>query len=406
MLSSPEFILSNFLKKSYYYIDMGWLQAFLSSRSIKMAAKWSLFVPLIIATMVSIAFGQTTIALCGTVTDASGSPLSGVTIKLQKTGLTALSQGDGTYCIISTAGVARPSADAAIRRNCFIKGKKLVVSLINGDRFAARLFDLRGRTLWEGRETAPVGGIRELTLPLDRIAPQSGMLSVIVGPSHYAFTFARCDRGSFVFCRAKAQSVQNAALSKAAAPEALPILDTLVATGSGYAMNNKIRSYVYTFLDTIDFALGEPDSFSEARQQIYHRINDYRGTLGLKRLIRAKNKEACVDTQSQMDFTSNTAHSAFGHCKESAQNECPGWNGTNVLKIADNIVTSCMQMMWDEGPPPAGTPCGGSTTCYQQHGHYINMTNTAYLKMACGFYCKVSETTVVRDTMWAAQDFF
>lgn len=371
-----------------------------------MAAKWSVFVPIIITAMVSIASGQTSIALCGTVTDASGSPLSGVTVKLQKTGLTALSQGDGTYCIISTAGVVRPSADAAARRNCFIKGKKLVVSLISGDRFNARLFDLRGRTLWESRETAMGGGIRELTLPLDRIAPQSGMLSVSVGPSRYAFTFARCDRGSFVFCRAKAQSGQNAALSKAAAPEALPILDTLVATGSGFAMNNKIRSYVYIFIDTIDFALGEQDSFSEARQQIYHRVNDYRGTLSLKRLIRNKAKETCVDTQAQMDYASGTAHSAFGHCRESAQNECPGWTGTNVLKIADNIVTSCMQMMWDEGPPPAGTPCGSGTTCYQQHGHYINMTNTAYSKMACGFYCKVSETTAVRDTMCATQDFF
>jgi hypothetical protein len=92
-----------------------------------------------------------------------------------------------------------------------------------------------------------------------------------------------------------------------------------------------------------------------------------------------------------MDYTSNTAHSAFGHCKEGAQNECPGWNGSNMLLVANTILTSCMQMMWDEGP---GTP-------YSAHGHYINMTNTAYSKMACGFYYNAAA-----KTMWAAQDFF
>jgi uncharacterized protein YkwD len=50
-----------------------------------------------------------------------------------------------------------------------------------------------------------------------------------------------------------------------------------------------------------------------------------------------------------------------------------------------------MQMMWDEGP---GTP-------YSAHGHYINMTNTAYSRIACGFYYDRTA-----KTMWAAQDFF
>jgi hypothetical protein len=217
----------------------------------------------------------------------------------------------------------------------------------------------------------------------------------------YAFRFAGCGRGSFAFSQVKAPGAPQD-LAKSDAPEGtLPILDTLVATGQGYTMNNKIRSYVYTFVDTIDFALGEADSFSEARQQIVHRVNDYRATLSLKRLMRNRSMDACVDTQAQMDYASGVAHSAFGHCKESAQDECPGWTGSNMLLVANTIIISCMQMMWDEGAPLAGTPCGGGTACYSQHGHYINMTNTDYSSMACGFYYNVAA-----KTMCGTQDFF
>jgi hypothetical protein len=47
--------------------------------------------------------------------------------------------------------------------------------------------------------------------------------------------------------------------------------------------------------------------------------------------------------------------------------------------------------MFNEGPPPTN-PCTGS--CYRQHGHYINMTNTRYTRVACGF-----------DGNWAVQNF-
>ena len=43
----------------------------------------------------------------------------------------------------------------------------------------------------------------------------------------------------------------------------------------------------------------------------------------------------------------------------------------------------------DDGP---GEP-------YSEHGHYINMTNTAYTEVACGFY------TTPDGAVWAVQDF-
>jgi hypothetical protein len=142
----------------------------------------------------------------------------------------------------------------------------------------------------------------------------------------------------------------------------------------------------------MDFWLGENDQYSEARQQCLHRINFYRGTVGMGPLTRRKDKESCVDGQAQSDCATNTAHGAFGNCSESAQNECPRYS--SVL----NIYTNCLQYMWDEGPPPVGEPCDYPSACYTAHGHYINMTNTSYKGAACGFY--------VGSTTWGAQDFW
>ena len=199
---------------------------------------------------------------------------------------------------------------------------------------------------------------------------QTGLLLVSIGTIQYTFKFTKVGNGAFAFSKENTP-VTNPVLHKhLEIAGTFPILDTLTATGHGFAMNNTICSYVYSFVDSIDFALGEPDSLSEARQQIVHRVNDYRATLGMKRLIRAKAQESCVDTEAQMDYANNKAHSAFGHCKEFAQNECPGWSGTKMLTIADNIITGCLQSMWDEGP---GTP-------YSAHDHYINMSTPRLLE--------------------------
>ena len=52
-------------------------------------------------------------------------------------------------------------------------------------------------------------------------------------------------------------------------------------------------------------------------------------------------------------------------------------------------------MMFDEGPPPV-EPCEGQ--CYQDHGHYINMTGD-FTRVACGQY-------VAGDEIWSVQNFF
>jgi hypothetical protein len=113
-------------------------------------------------------------------------------------------------------------------------------------------------------------------------------------------------------------------------------------------------------------------------------INAYRATIGRAPLARWTAAESCAEDQGFADAATQTAHSAFGQCGEWAQNECPGWPGPSDVMIAN-----CLAAMWSEGP--------GSN--FATHGHYINMANGGYTKVACGF-------AVLPDgKVWAVQDF-
>ncbi len=125
------------------------------------------------------------------------------------------------------------------------------------------------------------------------------------------------------------------------------------------------------------------DNLSPWRVDCVEKINEFRATEGLPPLDRWKSGESCADDEARQDAASGMAHGAFPQCEESAQNECPGWSSL------DDIIDGCLQMMWDEGP---GEP-------YSEHGHYINMSNTAYTEVACGFH------TTDSDAVWAIQNF-
>jgi hypothetical protein len=200
---------------------------------------------------------------------------------------------------------------------------------------------------------------------------QAGILSVTIGKDRFLFRFVNIGHLNVAHLKT-APGLRGSSLAKTAAAA---VLDTLRAI-SGV---NSIKLFVYTFVDTMDFWVGGSDPYTEYRQQCMHRINYYRSSVGLGMLTRNLAKEACADSQCQSDAAGGIAHGAFGKCGESAQDECPGWG--SLL----SIVTGCLQQMWDEGPGPSGTPCGGGTACYQQHGHYINMTGP-YASVACGFF--------------------
>jgi hypothetical protein len=113
-------------------------------------------------------------------------------------------------------------------------------------------------------------------------------------------------------------------------------------------------------------------------------INGYRASIGRPPLARWTEKEACAEDQGFADAESGRPHSAFGQCTEWAQNECPNWPGP-----PEQMIDDCLAMMWAEGP---GEP-------YSEHGHYINMANPGYTKVACGF------AVLSNGRVWAIQNF-
>ena len=116
------------------------------------------------------------------------------------------------------------------------------------------------------------------------------------------------------------------------------------------------------------------------------RINQFRAECQcLPPLERWTEGEDCADEQAEYDST-RSPHAGFSDriCDGgNAQNECPGW------RSIDTIIGGCLQSMWDEGP---GEP-------FSEHGHYINMSNTRYSRVACGFF------TTPDGRIWSVQNF-
>ena len=120
-------------------------------------------------------------------------------------------------------------------------------------------------------------------------------------------------------------------------------------------------------------------NLDDLRQNCLSVINQYRASIGRPALTLRTSSSSCLDGQAAADAASGFAHSAFGKCGESAQDVCPGWDGSPA-----SSQPGCLKMMWDEGP-------GG--------GHYENMSNADYKEVACGF-------APVGNGYWMTQDFY
>ncbi len=149
--------------------------------------------------------------------------------------------------------------------------------------------------------------------------------------------------------------------------------------------------------------LAAPPSTGDIRQDCVNRVNQFRTTCAcLKPLARWTAGEACADMDAQYDAMKMVGHAGAmaNICNwGQAQDECPG-DPSNQY-----VIDMCLQQMWSEGPPPAGTTiaqCESAQmiqTCYEAHGHFINMSNPAVNQVACGFY------TTSTGAVWAAQNF-
>jgi hypothetical protein len=137
-----------------------------------------------------------------------------------------------------------------------------------------------------------------------------------------------------------------------------------------------------------------PESTGDPQHDCVARINQFRvQCMCLPALARWTGGEACADQHAEYDST-RSAHAGFSDdiCepRSFAQNECPGWSSV------EDVIEGCLQRMWDEGPPPSSN-CEGQ--CFQEHGHFINMSNPDYSEVACGFF------TTPDGELWAVQNF-
>lgn len=135
-------------------------------------------------------------------------------------------------------------------------------------------------------------------------------------------------------------------------------------TGGEMCANGPLAAPIPNCMPTPKPSTGDP------QQDCVDRINQFRAECQcLPPLARWTDGESCTESQAADDQAQDSAHSHFGACGENAQNTCPNWPSEG------DIVSGCLQDMWDEGPGDFN----------QGHGHYINMSSTKYHKVACGF---------------------
>jgi len=140
------------------------------------------------------------------------------------------------------------------------------------------------------------------------------------------------------------------------------------------------------------------DPYESYRQLCLDTINSLRASIGRAPLVAWPAINTCVDSQSTADETASTAHSAFGDCGESSQDECLGSNNTSRL-------VNCLNSMWNEKNNAACSGCDACSaapwrTCancdYNTCGHYVNMSAQFYTQVSCGFSSLGG---------WSTQDF-
>lgn len=147
-------------------------------------------------------------------------------------------------------------------------------------------------------------------------------------------------------------------------------------------------------VENLGCKLQPPPSTGDLHQDCVDRINQFRTECAcLPPLERRMDGEACADEMAEYDAGKGTAHAGVSDqiCQPGgAQNECPGYSSN------EQVISLCLQQMWDEGPPPQD-PCEGS--CFQEYGHFINMTSTSSTRVACGFF------TTSSGKVWSVQNF-
>lgn len=122
------------------------------------------------------------------------------------------------------------------------------------------------------------------------------------------------------------------------------------------------------------------------RDDCLAKINEYRATESLSPLsLAAEEKQTCTEEAAAADLAENSPHGHFGDCGEFAQNSGPNFN-TSWQKNASAVAEYYLKMMWEEEKAlvTSGERDPEKKEDYPYIGHYLNMKNTSYTKVACG----------------------
>ena len=122
------------------------------------------------------------------------------------------------------------------------------------------------------------------------------------------------------------------------------------------------------------------------RDECLKLANEYRATEEVAPLTLADDeKQLCAITQAAADMAQNKSHAHFQDCGEWAQNTGPDFSTTwrtNATAAAQYFI----RMMWEDEKAlvTSGQRDPNKDEDYSYIGHYLNMKNASYTKVACG----------------------
>lgn len=170
--------------------------------------------------------------------------------------------------------------------------------------------------------------------------------------------------------------------------------DWLKRTWTVYNCNTRIQIHIdpgddidesneddNTWTKILDHSICQEDPAKTAfYKDCVDRINKLRNLEGLGDLLLDQSKQACSNADARVNFASIDPHAQ--QCGQ-AQNTCPAL--ASPQKILDGCIEQ--QMYYQEKANYTKNP----SECYNAAwpntcGHYVNMTNKSYTKVACGMY--------------------
>ena len=122
------------------------------------------------------------------------------------------------------------------------------------------------------------------------------------------------------------------------------------------------------------------------RDECLRLANEYRASENVAPLVLADDdKQLCAKQQAAADMAENAAHGHMDMCGSWAQNSGPNFS-TTWRKSASTVVQAYIKMMWEDEKElvTTGERDPAKSEDYSYIGHYLNLRNASYTKLACG----------------------